>query len=115
MLLWTQLQAKSATTSLAGCGQARHAGLAVGGEKSFGPTMAAVMRFAATDVQEVVIPGSEHLLMEEQPGATVAAVVRSLTPSMAEPRTGPSARTPDRPSPPAVARARAANLDLPTR
>ena len=32
--------------------------LAVGGEKSFGPTMAAVMRFAATDVQEVVIPDS---------------------------------------------------------
>src|SRR3954447_8631961 len=31
--------------------------LAVGGEKSFGATMAAVMRFAATDVQEVVIPG----------------------------------------------------------
>jgi pimeloyl-ACP methyl ester carboxylesterase len=48
--------------------------LAVGGEKSFGPTMAAVMRFAATDVQEVVIPGSGHWLMEEQPGATVAAV-----------------------------------------
>ena len=48
--------------------------LAVGGEKSFGPTMAAVMRFVATDVQEVVIPGSGHWLMEEQPGATVAAV-----------------------------------------
>jgi pimeloyl-ACP methyl ester carboxylesterase len=48
--------------------------LTVGGEKSFGPTMAAVMRFAATDVQEVVIPGSGHWLMEEQPGATVAAV-----------------------------------------
>jgi pimeloyl-ACP methyl ester carboxylesterase len=48
--------------------------LAVGGEKSFGSTMAAVMRFAATDVQEVVIPGSGHWLMEEQPGATVAAV-----------------------------------------
>jgi pimeloyl-ACP methyl ester carboxylesterase len=48
--------------------------LAVGGEKSFGPTMAAVMRFAADDVQESVIPGSGHWLMEEQPGATVAAV-----------------------------------------
>jgi hypothetical protein len=30
--------------------------LAVGGEKSFGPTMAVVMRPATTDVQEQVIP-----------------------------------------------------------
>ena len=48
--------------------------LAVGGEKSFGPTMAVVMRAAATDVQELVIPNSGHWLMEEQPVATVAAV-----------------------------------------
>jgi pimeloyl-ACP methyl ester carboxylesterase len=48
--------------------------LAVGGERSFGPTMAAVMRFAATDVEELVIPGSGHWLMEEQPAATVAAI-----------------------------------------
>jgi pimeloyl-ACP methyl ester carboxylesterase len=48
--------------------------LAVGGEKSFGQTMAVVMRAAATDVQEVVIAGSGHWLMEEQPAATVAAV-----------------------------------------
>ena len=48
--------------------------LAVGGEKSFGPTMAVVMRAAATDVKEVVIAGSGHCLMEEQPTATVAAV-----------------------------------------
>jgi pimeloyl-ACP methyl ester carboxylesterase len=48
--------------------------LAVGGEKSFGPTMAAVMRFAALDVREAVIPNSGHWLMEEQPEATVAAV-----------------------------------------
>src|SRR3954447_16866466 len=41
--------------------------LAVGGEKSFGPTMAAVMRFAATDVEELVVPGSGHWLVEEQP------------------------------------------------
>src|SRR3981189_175410 len=32
--------------------------LAIGGEKSFGPTMAVVMRAAATDVKEVVIAGS---------------------------------------------------------
>jgi pimeloyl-ACP methyl ester carboxylesterase len=48
--------------------------LAVGGEASFGPTMAVVMRAAATDVQELVIPDSGHWLMEEQPEATVAAV-----------------------------------------
>jgi pimeloyl-ACP methyl ester carboxylesterase len=48
--------------------------LAVGGEKSFGPTMAVVMRAAATDVEEVVIAGAGHWLMEEQPAATIAAV-----------------------------------------
>jgi pimeloyl-ACP methyl ester carboxylesterase len=48
--------------------------LAVGGEKSFGPTMAAVMRAAATDVTELVIPSSGHWLMEEQPAATIAAI-----------------------------------------
>jgi pimeloyl-ACP methyl ester carboxylesterase len=48
--------------------------LAVGGEKSFGPTMAIVMRAAATDVTELVIPNSGHWLMEEQPAATIAAI-----------------------------------------
>jgi pimeloyl-ACP methyl ester carboxylesterase len=48
--------------------------LAVGGEKSFGKMQAFVMRFAADDVTEVVIPDSGHWLMEEQPAATVAAV-----------------------------------------
>jgi pimeloyl-ACP methyl ester carboxylesterase len=48
--------------------------LAVGGEKSFGPTIAVVMRAAATDVHELIIGGSGHRLMEEQPVATVAAV-----------------------------------------
>jgi pimeloyl-ACP methyl ester carboxylesterase len=52
--------------------------LAIGGEKSFGPTMAVVMRAAATDVQELVIPASGHWLMEEQPVATVAAVCAFL-------------------------------------
>lgn len=47
--------------------------LAVGGEKSFGPTMAVVMGAAATDVREQVIPDAGHWLMEEQPAATVAA------------------------------------------
>ncbi|MET0250764.1 MAG: alpha/beta hydrolase [Novosphingobium sp.] len=48
--------------------------LAIGGEKSFGATMAAVMRFAASDVQQAVVPDSGHWLMEEQPQATVAIV-----------------------------------------
>lgn len=48
--------------------------LAVGGDKSFGPTMAVVARDAFSNVQELVIPGSGHWLMEEQPAATVAAI-----------------------------------------
>jgi pimeloyl-ACP methyl ester carboxylesterase len=48
--------------------------LAVGGEKSFGPTMAVVMRAAASNVSELVIPNSGHWVMEEQPKATVAAI-----------------------------------------
>jgi pimeloyl-ACP methyl ester carboxylesterase len=48
--------------------------LAIGGEKSFGPTMAVVARAAATNVQGAVIPKSGHWVMEENPTATVAAV-----------------------------------------
>jgi len=48
--------------------------LAVGGDKSFGPMMATVARFAADDVQEGVIPDSGHWIMEENPKATVAMV-----------------------------------------
>lgn len=48
--------------------------LAIGGEKSFGPTMAVVMRATATNVTAKVIPDAGHWLMEEQPTATVAAV-----------------------------------------
>jgi pimeloyl-ACP methyl ester carboxylesterase len=48
--------------------------LAIGGEKSFGPTMAVVMRATATNVTERVIPDAGHWLMEEQPKATIAAV-----------------------------------------
>jgi pimeloyl-ACP methyl ester carboxylesterase len=48
--------------------------LAIGGEKSFGPTMAVVMRFVASDVHEKVIADAGHWLMEEQPVATVAAI-----------------------------------------
>jgi pimeloyl-ACP methyl ester carboxylesterase len=52
--------------------------LAVGGEKSFGPTMAAVMRFAASNVEEDIVPDSGHWIMEENPKATVALVQRFL-------------------------------------
>lgn len=48
--------------------------LAIGGAQSFGPMMATVMRFAATDVTQAVIPDAGHWLMEEQPGETVKVV-----------------------------------------
>ncbi len=48
--------------------------LAVGGEKSFGNNEAVVMRNAADNVTEVVIPGAGHWLMEEAPTQTIAAI-----------------------------------------
>jgi pimeloyl-ACP methyl ester carboxylesterase len=45
--------------------------LAVGGEKSFGPMMATVMRSAAINVREAVIPHAGHWLMEENPADTI--------------------------------------------
>ena len=48
--------------------------LAVGGEKSFGSNEAIVMRNAADNVKEVVIPGAGHWLMEEAPDQTIRAV-----------------------------------------
>jgi len=48
--------------------------LAIGGEKSFGLTMATVAREAFGNVQALSIPDSGHWLMEEQPAATVAAI-----------------------------------------
>jgi quercetin dioxygenase-like cupin family protein len=48
--------------------------LAVGGEKSFGPLQAEIMRHVATDVQEAVVAGSGHWLMEERPAYTVALI-----------------------------------------
>jgi pimeloyl-ACP methyl ester carboxylesterase len=48
--------------------------LAVGGEKSFGATEAVVMRNAATNVREAVVPGAGHWLMEENPSFTVALI-----------------------------------------
>jgi len=48
--------------------------LALGGEKSFGLTMAAVMRAAADDVTEGIVPDSGHWIMEENPRATIKLV-----------------------------------------
>jgi pimeloyl-ACP methyl ester carboxylesterase len=48
--------------------------LALGGERSFGATMATVMRFAASNVEEGVVPDSGHWIMEENPKATIALV-----------------------------------------
>ena len=48
--------------------------LAIGGEKSFGATEAVVMRNAATNVTEGVIPNAGYWLMEEQPAATMTAI-----------------------------------------
>ena len=48
--------------------------LAVGGEKSFRSTMAVVMRAAADDVTEGIVPGSGHWIMEENASATTKLV-----------------------------------------
>ena len=53
--------------------------LAIGGERSFGSTMATIMRAAADNVTERVIPNAGHWLMEEQPDATVRAIRAFLT------------------------------------
>jgi pimeloyl-ACP methyl ester carboxylesterase len=52
--------------------------LAIGGEKSFGPMMATVMRAAATNVAESVVPNSGHWVMEENPDATIKMVMEFL-------------------------------------
>ena len=54
--------------------------LAIGGEKSFGAMMATVMRNAALDVREAVVPGAGHWLMEESPEATVSLIDDFLGP-----------------------------------
>jgi pimeloyl-ACP methyl ester carboxylesterase len=53
--------------------------LAVGGEKSFGPMMATVMRAAADDVTQAQVPGSGHWIMEENPSATTGLVLDFLS------------------------------------
>jgi pimeloyl-ACP methyl ester carboxylesterase len=48
--------------------------LALGGQKSFGPMMATVMRAGADDVAEGIVPDSGHWIMEENPRATIQLV-----------------------------------------
>jgi len=60
--------------------------LAVGGEKSFGPLQAVIMRHVAINVQEAVVPRSGHWLMEESPVYTVDLVRKFLdSPAPASP------------------------------
>jgi len=53
--------------------------LALGGDKSFGPMMATVMRAAATDVTQGIVPNSGHWIMEENPTATIELVTSFLS------------------------------------
>jgi len=60
--------------------------LAVGGEKSFGPLQAVIMRHVATNVREAVVTGSGHWLMEERPAETVVLIRNFLdSPEVAAP------------------------------
>jgi pimeloyl-ACP methyl ester carboxylesterase len=53
--------------------------LAIGGDHSFGPKMAEVMRVAASNVTEGIVPNSGHWIMEENPTATIALVMGFLS------------------------------------
>jgi pimeloyl-ACP methyl ester carboxylesterase len=48
--------------------------LAIGAEKAFGANVGIIMRNAATNVQEVIVPNAGHWLMDEAPVPTIAAV-----------------------------------------
>ncbi|WP_294121116.1 alpha/beta hydrolase [Sphingomonas sp.] len=52
--------------------------LAIGGEKSFGQGFANEIEFAATNVRGLSIRDSGHWLMEEQPEATMSAIMAFL-------------------------------------
>ena len=53
--------------------------LAVGGEQSFGNNEAIVMRNAADNVKELVIPGAGHWLMEEAPTQIIQEIRDFIT------------------------------------
>ena len=67
--------------------------LAVGGEKSFGPTQAVIMREVATNVREAVVPGSGHWLMEESPAYTVDLIRKFIDSSGISAPTPPTSAT----------------------
>jgi pimeloyl-ACP methyl ester carboxylesterase len=52
--------------------------LAIGAEKAFGANVGVIMRNAATNVQEVIVPNAGHWLMDEAPALTIAAVQNFL-------------------------------------
>jgi pimeloyl-ACP methyl ester carboxylesterase len=52
--------------------------LAVGGEMSFGPVMATVMRAVASNVTEAIVPHSGHWVMEENRPATIKLTIDFL-------------------------------------
>jgi uncharacterized RmlC-like cupin family protein len=64
--------------------------LAVGGEKSFGPLQAVIMRHVAINVREAVVAGSGHWLMEEKPAYTVALIRNFLDSPPGEERYTPA-------------------------
>src|SRR5438552_1584545 len=68
--------------------------LAVGGEKSFGPLQAVIMRHVATNVREAVVAASGHWLMEERPAYTVT-LIRNFLDSPQSPAASKSAAAPD--------------------
>jgi len=70
---------------LAASGKLKLPILALGGEKSFGPMMATVMRAGGDDVTEGIVPDSGHWIMEENPRATVA-LVRGFLAATAAPK-----------------------------
>jgi pimeloyl-ACP methyl ester carboxylesterase len=53
--------------------------LAIGGEAAFGSMMATVMRVAANNVQEAIVPDSGHWIMEENPSAPSQLVTNFLS------------------------------------
>ena len=55
--------------------------LAIGGDHSYGTALAGELGFVASDVKAVSIANSGHWLMEEQPDATIAAILAFLEPA----------------------------------
>ena len=55
--------------------------LAIGGDHSYGTALARELSFVASDVKGVSIANSGHWLMEEQPDATMAAILAFLEPT----------------------------------